>query len=297
MKKFLLTIVMLFSTSLVFSQEANEKSTSDDLDKKLVTAAEWGETAEVLDLIAKDADINAQDKEGRTPLILAAGFGKIETVRALVGKGANLNAKATEGYTALRPAVFGCHQDVVETLLQAGAVVDAAEKDAFLRGAAQDCQSGMVKLMLKLGADVNGSSEFGATPLMFAASECNTDVISLLLSAGARVNTADKKGRTALIYVASADRVVVWLPLGTQMPSNQVWVGVPSSGASEELRKEATRRQAAAIKMLLDHGATVENKDADGLTAYDHATKLNNYAIAEPLARPPSTPARPKKSP
>jgi ankyrin repeat protein len=56
----------------------------------------------------------------------------------------------------------------------------------------------MVRRLLKAGADVNGTTEHGATALMAAAGMRQTAVVRVLLEYGADVNVQDEDGETAL---------------------------------------------------------------------------------------------------
>ena len=53
-------------------------------------------------LLAKGAQIDAQDPQGNTPLIIAAKAGSMSGVRFLLKKGASVNLKNTAGETALK---------------------------------------------------------------------------------------------------------------------------------------------------------------------------------------------------
>jgi ankyrin repeat protein len=59
--------------------------------------------------------------DGRTPLMIAARAGNIEIVQALLAKGADVNAKDSEGKTALELAKERGDAKVVELLKQSGA--------------------------------------------------------------------------------------------------------------------------------------------------------------------------------
>jgi ankyrin repeat protein len=78
-------------------------------------------------LLAKGAQVNAQDSNGVTALILASLQGHIEVVQALLDKGADVNAKANDGGTARMVACFNGHRDVAQTLLDKGAKVNDGE--------------------------------------------------------------------------------------------------------------------------------------------------------------------------
>lgn len=56
-------------------------------------------------LVARGADLNVTDKEGRTLLMQASEKGNLEMVRYLVGKGAKVKARTKYGKTAL---IFAC---------------------------------------------------------------------------------------------------------------------------------------------------------------------------------------------
>ena len=58
------------------------------LNKRLVRAAEGGNTGEVVALLKAGADIEARDSEGFTPYLAAASHGHFETMKLLRGLGA-----------------------------------------------------------------------------------------------------------------------------------------------------------------------------------------------------------------
>ena len=110
------------------------------------------ETAKLL--IAHGADVNAMDKNGRTPLMTAASFGRAECVDLLLRHGADTRAVAANGYTILHATAAGGL---------------AAFASALIRH----------------GADVNARDAHGVTPLMEATKKGSTEIIKLLLDHGA----------------------------------------------------------------------------------------------------------------
>ena len=64
-----------------------------------------------------------------------------------------------------------------------------------------------VKRLIKAGADVNASNDYGAMPLTEAAVAGNVEVIRRLLDAGADVNAANADGQTALMIIARSANV------------------------------------------------------------------------------------------
>ena len=83
--------------------------------------------ARVEKLLARGANVNAQDADGDTALHGAAQSGNVEIARILLDKGANLNAKNRQGGTPLMWAAVYGHEDAAELLLSRGA--DSSLKD------------------------------------------------------------------------------------------------------------------------------------------------------------------------
>jgi hypothetical protein len=92
-----------------------------DLSPQILSAAAAGKTSEVQALLDKGAPLEAQDRDGRTPLMLAAQHGHAETVRLLLAKGAHAEARDKSGFTAyglalLDPAGHGDHAGAIDSL-------------------------------------------------------------------------------------------------------------------------------------------------------------------------------------
>lgn len=101
---------------------------AEDINTELRRAAQSGDTHKVQELIAAGADVNAEDKYGKTALMKAADLGHTETVKALLAAGADVNAKRKDGRTALIFAERRGHTKIVELLKKAGATRAAMEK-------------------------------------------------------------------------------------------------------------------------------------------------------------------------
>jgi Ankyrin repeats (3 copies) len=77
-----------------------------DIQPDLLEAAKKGKTAEVETLLAKGADLEMHDKNGRTPLMLAAQYGRTATVKLLLAKGARPDARDARGWNAFMLALL-----------------------------------------------------------------------------------------------------------------------------------------------------------------------------------------------
>src|SRR5258706_487995 len=79
---------------------------------------------------AKGANVNARNGSGGTPLHDAALNGKVTTARILLARGADINAQETEsGTTALYAAASLGRENVVALLLEKGADPNICSKD------------------------------------------------------------------------------------------------------------------------------------------------------------------------
>lgn len=97
-------------------------------DKAFVNAVLQGDTATVRQLKPSEANIEAANESGRTPLALAALKSHAEMVDLLLEKGANVNARDPSGMTPLMWAAFGGNPRIVEALLAKGADVNARDQ-------------------------------------------------------------------------------------------------------------------------------------------------------------------------
>lgn len=202
---------------LVSEFEAPEPPT----DAPLMGAAARGELAQVKDILAKGADVNATDQDGRTALMLAALGGRPEVARLLIEQGADINARMKGGSTVLMAAVMVGNPEVVRLLVDKGADVAASDEGgitvlmaSFLaghpevmtmlvqRGLAPKDQSGdsqraptgasqvksldVVKLLVERGADIHARTKDGMTVLSLAEQLGRKDLVQYLKALGAQ---------------------------------------------------------------------------------------------------------------
>ena len=92
----------------------------------------------------------------------------------------------------------------VKLILKLGADVDAVDKngDNALIFAAMNGHTEIVRILLNAKADVNAAGNFGLTALMLAVIKEHKETIKVLLDAGADPNIADKSGWTAFMFAA-----------------------------------------------------------------------------------------------
>jgi ankyrin repeat protein len=110
--------------------------------------------------------INLYADDGFTPLGLACYFGQAEVARYLVLKGADVNQPSNNGFN-----VFPLHS------------------------AAAGNYTGIARMLVENGAQVNIRQQAGVTPLHSAAQNGNLELLILLLENGADVNVRMEGGR------------------------------------------------------------------------------------------------------
>lgn len=150
-----------------------------------------------------------------TPLIAAARHGREGAVRILLEKfrpPVRLETEGTvkfdeyviEGATALWCAAGAGHLGIVKRLVRAGANVNHATKTLStpLRAACFDGRLDIVKYLVRHGADIHKANKYNNTCLMIAAYKGHLDVVQFLLDSGARVDERALCGATALHFAA-----------------------------------------------------------------------------------------------
>jgi ankyrin repeat protein len=165
------------------------------LDLKLIDAAGSRNVERVKALLDQGADVNARNGEA---LFRAVTRQRVEIAKLLIARGAKPTAQCGAGWTALHWAAPLGQTDLVDLILDTGALVDPAAGPSPLHVAACHGQAQVVILLLGRGADARAPDSNGATPLHAAASEGSVLTIQLLIGAGADVNGRDASGRTPL---------------------------------------------------------------------------------------------------
>jgi ankyrin repeat protein len=166
-----------------------------------------------------------------------------------------------------------------------------------------------VRLLAEAGADVNAKSNSGATPLMYAAMSGDAQSLQLLLAKGADPNLQEQSGMTALMYAVRKGEVQgvrvlaknessnlslralhgdTALLLATKKGSWQVvevllqanpGLEDPDRFGQTPLMNAARTGNLGILLRLLDKGANVNARDANGATALTKAT-LGNHPTA-----------------
>lgn len=190
---------------------------------RLIHFAVYGGPA-VLDALrgAGLLDVEARDRDGKTPLMLAAGLPEVgpagadpievdvpisavvgaAACRALIAAAADLEARDVRGLTALHWAVVGARLHCVDVLLEAGADVGARDhlgRTPLMLAAGRRAPLALLESLLDAGADADARDHQGWTVLHYVAAMASSlrerELERLLIRHGA-VPSRDREGRT-----------------------------------------------------------------------------------------------------
>lgn len=185
------------------------------------TALFWTTNTDIARLLlSKGANIDVKNASGNTPLLMAVNSGKLPMIRFLIESGANLDIRNKQGETALLRALRSeggdstSELDISELLVAAGANVTIADKkgetplmhavkEIAIGEDAREARHRLVLQLIEKGADTNGRTIDGISPLMRSAGAGNHYMVRLLTQHGANPNATDSDGATPLFWALS----------------------------------------------------------------------------------------------
>ena len=182
------------------------------------------------------------------PVADAARRGDVDTVRNLLQRGVDVQTAQADGMTALHWAALRSDVVLAETLIYAGANLEAATRigqHTPLHAASRTGQPGVVRALLDAGADPRARTASGATALHLAAQAGSGEAVAALLDRGADIDAQEHTwGQTPLMFAAAANRldpVNVLMERGADLEIATRVVDLPGLDADD--RAAAYRRQ------------------------------------------------------
>ena len=241
-----------------------------------------GRSAAVAVLLEANADPNARDAGGSTPLHWASRIGQwwaddrpgLSVYELLLKAGADPNSQDGDGRTPLHMAVSARDIEKITLLLEVGANLNVRDRYGAtpFHLAVGGVGSAIVSGLLDAGADPMARDWYDRTPLHQAArGNRDREVIALLVASGADPNAVDRDGLTPLHYAAwdGPQEMIEALLEAKAAPNAQ------GKSASTPLHLAAIDRGVVAIATILKAGADVHLRDADGGTALHVAARKN----------------------
>jgi ankyrin repeat protein len=228
-------------------------------------------------IINYGANIDEQNKDGRTPLFYAVEKGNIDMVQLLINAGANIHLPdEDDAHSPLHCAAYSEYAEIVKLLIDTGAQVNRQDENGCtpLEYAVQNNNHKMVKLLLFAGAQDEGDQG-----LSLASALGYTEIVKLLLCSGTRINLANNRDDAPLFDATrnnNAEIVQLLLWAGTNINLADVY--------QETALHYATRhRSTETVKLLIDTGANLDLVNRDGKTPLHIAAEKNYADIAQLL--------------
>jgi ankyrin repeat protein len=247
-------------------------------------AAHNKNAAVVAMLIDAGADVVARDEDGNTPCHSAARNKNVEVMRQLIPL-CDINAVNDAGETPCFEAALSSNSVVLESLIRAGANLDAVTNDdmTVMAEAVYHHDEKSVELLVDANVDVNTvEPNDDWTALHVAAAGCNHRLIAKLIAAGADVNARNSIGETPCHMLqhggkAKADDAMHSIAL---LMAANADVHVADDDGSTPLHYAARGGLTECVSLLLKAGADIEAKTGLG---WSPLLCANDVAVAAVL--------------
>ncbi|KAI6654558.1 Ankyrin-3-like [Oopsacas minuta] len=223
-------------------------------------------------LANQGADLNAQNRNGTTPLISAAKNQQGGALSILLNYGAAVELTDHGGYTALCYAAW--RGLLVSNLLGYNANVNVKSLFGFtpLLLATEEGHCHIVKELLAHGADINAYNRYHNTALHYAVNTGNIEMISILLENGINIKIANNESKTAFRLINRQNVLLKMLEKGV-LPDNPGQYGLLHSAAENGFLNE--------ICTMLESEIDVDVKDDNGYTPLMLAANRGRVDVVE----------------
>lgn len=247
-----------------------------------------------------------------TPLHLAAEFNNLNILKILIESGADVNAKIDnelslhkvrdydrikkimkanldDGKTPLHFAVEAENENIVKVLIDAGADVNAMNKDEYtpLRLVPQsDDNVNILKLLIDAGSDVNSNSSLwnDGTLLHEAAESGKVNILKVLLESGADVNAKNSfENNTPLQLAASSRHNPNNLTIAKTLIDSGADIDAKNCVDNTPLHSSVLYKNFDFVRLLIDAGADLNSKSKSNITPLILSTYSNYKDISKLL--------------
>ncbi|KAI9043243.1 uncharacterized protein KD926_004427 [Aspergillus affinis] len=252
----------------------------------LKAAEEGHEAAMKYFLDYQKADLNVQNKGGRTALILAAIKGHEAIIRSILNtNGANPDLADHEGRTPLSWAASKGQLTIAQRLLGIPSVdPDSTDKSGRtpLSWAASEGQLETAQILLGISSvDPDSTDKSGRTPLSWAASKGQLTIAQRLLGIpGVDPDSIDRDGRTPLSWAASKGHTSV---VRMFLADTRVNVNFPDVHHLTPVFWAIKSGKEDPASLLLHYVPSPDQEDSDSRTLLSHAAASGLESIVRPL--------------
>lgn len=247
----------------------------------VLIAAQRGTPAQLMHLLESGGvDVNVTDHQKNTLLMYAAENGNLPTLNALIEHGADINLQNIHKNTALHFAVKKNHLPVVTRLLEKADLnlnATNSKGNTPLMLSILYKNSPVTALLLRpeivaRGLDINKPNNYGGYPLIMAIDYHNLPLLDRLLLLGAKTSVGE--GLEIPLHTAVIEKRPDLIQRLLDVPG--IAVNQADGLGETALMIAAYEGNLAIARMLLNAGALVNLRDAQGKTALDYAKKSEN---------------------
>jgi uncharacterized protein len=267
----------LVSAALLAAVNVEAKNKPDE---EILKAAKKGDSGKIHQWLSQGADVNARDKDQRTPLIHAVRGGKLEAVRTLLDAKADVNLQDEDGNTALMEAAKRDEPQPALDLIAAGSKLNLRDNDGWtaLMEAAKHGTLAVSRELIRKKADLDVRTADGRSALSLAAERGTTALVDELIDARVDVRNPEIGGY-ALLVAAKNDRVDVVL----RLMQAKAPLGYSNWEGETLLHAAASRGQERVVGALLQAGVRPDMKDKQGRTPLILAAASGHEDVVESL--------------
>ncbi|CAH1799596.1 unnamed protein product [Owenia fusiformis] len=229
----------------------------------------------ILHLLSRNADVNARDAYGSTPLHYAATRGnEVAVAELLTSKTILIEAVDLQQMTALHQAATHDEKEVARMLIEHGANLRCADEDGAtpLHYACSEGNEEVVQMLFDAGEKLDGWVTISQmvtdqdyernTALHLAVVNQNYEVVKICLKKGSDVNTHRLHYNTPLHLAATAGDVRI-IELLIEYKAR---VDCLNEMQETPLHRAAAYDHADAVEFLIKKGARLEKHDKDNFT-------------------------------
>ncbi|MDP7178937.1 MAG: ankyrin repeat domain-containing protein [Verrucomicrobiota bacterium] len=228
--------------------------------KKIHLAVLRGDLADTQAQVSTNADINAPDEVGNTPLHLALGLSETMIAEWLISQGADLQAKTNDGRAVVHAAAAGGQLELLKKLVAEGLKLDT--KNALGQGplhlACAAGQTETIEWLFGQGQTATAPDANGNTPLHMAVIHGRVGLVKPLIDAGADLKQLNTLGEAAIHLACTNGQVglVNWM-----LEQDATLANLPDGDRFTPLYHAAINGNSRTVSLLLTHKAEIKAGD------------------------------------
>ena len=284
-------------------------------DDDMIKAAEIGNIDEIRSLLEKNANIEAVDEVGRTPLLLAASHHDLTLAQFLLDNGAKIDQRSKCGWHCLHYASSKGYINVLQFFLDKGCDIDSKDEEGWtpLLVAMQYNQREAIDFLLNQGANINEQTKYGWkaphiavwtanmsllqflletknidkdivdgdgwTPLIWSIWTNNMGFVTYLADKGADLQHVTKEGDTPLHKAVSKG----FLPIVKYLYEKDIDKHPKNTKGFSLLHVASMTGNLQIVKFLIDENVNLDEVNYIGWTPLHYAAKCNRLDIVKYL--------------